>query len=97
MGFQPATRNYRHTNTKILSMPSSPIILDLMAQRFLSGQHAAIGLSLVLFIFMFLPTLLILVAVIVFFAFYYPRLSRSYVVDREHGEHSKSKQIEMSS
>lgn len=76
-------------------MPSSSIILDLMAQRFLSGQHAAIGLSLVLFIFMFLPTLLILVAVIVFFAFCYPRLRMSNVMDREHGEHSKSKQVEM--
>ncbi|KAJ5819559.1 hypothetical protein N7474_005150 [Penicillium riverlandense] len=78
-------------------MPSSSIILDLMAQHFLSGQHAAIGLSLVLFIFMFLPTLLVLVAVIVFFAFYYPQLHWSYAVDREYGEHSKSKQVEMRS
>ncbi|CAL5866721.1 uncharacterized protein PFLUO_LOCUS931 [Penicillium psychrofluorescens] len=78
-------------------MPSSSIVLDLMAQHLLSGQHAAIGLSLVLFVFMFLPTLLILVAVIVFFAFYYPRLSKPYMEDREHGKHSQSKQVEMKS
>ncbi|KAL5362428.1 hypothetical protein BJX96DRAFT_153925 [Aspergillus floccosus] len=50
--------------------------LELMARRFFPGQHAAFGLSLFLFTFMFLPTLVVLLAVIVFFLFYYPRLRK---------------------
>ena len=47
-----------------------------MARRFFPGQSAAFGLSLLLFTFMFLPTLVVLLAVIVFFLFYYPRLRK---------------------
>ncbi|PYH49739.1 uncharacterized protein BP01DRAFT_378350 [Aspergillus saccharolyticus JOP 1030-1] len=38
--------------------------LDLMARRFFPGQNAAFGLSVFLFTFMFLPTLVVLLAVI---------------------------------
>ena len=74
-------------------MPSSSsILLDFMAQRLLSGQHAAVGLTLFLFVFMFLPTLFVLVAVIVFFGLYYPRLRNSYGTDRE--RELRPKQVE---
>ena len=36
-------------------------------------NQLAFGVSLFLFTFMFLPTLFVLVAVIIFFLFYYPR------------------------
>ncbi|GFF63333.1 hypothetical protein IFM62136_05608 [Aspergillus lentulus] len=42
--------------------------LDLMARRVFPGQNLAFGLSLFLFTFMFLPTLVMLLAVVVFFA-----------------------------
>lgn len=56
-----------------------------MARRFLRGQNVTLGLSLFLFIFMFLPTFVILLAVVVFFALIYPRLRKSYTLDREQG------------
>ncbi|EAW13471.1 uncharacterized protein ACLA_055180 [Aspergillus clavatus NRRL 1] len=48
-----------------------------MARRLFPGQNMAFGLSLFLFTFMFLPTLVMLLAVVVFFAVYYPRLRKS--------------------
>lgn len=57
-------------------MPFSSV-LDIMARRFLRGQNMAFGLSVFLFTFMFLPTLLILLAVVVFFVLAYPRLRKS--------------------
>ncbi|KAJ5701140.1 hypothetical protein N7488_008688 [Penicillium malachiteum] len=56
-----------------------------MARRFLRGQNVAFGLSVFLFIFMFLPTFLILLAVVAFFLLAYPRLRKSYGLDREQG------------
>ncbi|PWY75464.1 hypothetical protein BO70DRAFT_364019 [Aspergillus heteromorphus CBS 117.55] len=47
-----------------------------MARRFFPAHNAAFGLSVILFLFMFLPTLVVLLAVIVFFLFYYPRLTK---------------------
>lgn len=61
-----------------------------MARRFLRGQNLTLGLSLFLFVFMFLPTLVILLAVVVFFGFIYPRLRKSYALDREQGETPRS-------
>lgn len=52
-----------------------------MARRFLRGQIMAFGLSAFLFTFMFLPTFLILVAVVVFFVLAYPRLRKSNIID----------------
>ncbi|RAH41565.1 uncharacterized protein BO95DRAFT_263904 [Aspergillus brunneoviolaceus CBS 621.78] len=65
----------------IICWPKSPVsmlaaTLDLMARRFFPGQNAAFGLSVFLFTFMFLPTLVVLLAVIVFFLFYFPRLRK---------------------
>ncbi|KAJ5652822.1 hypothetical protein N7507_010248 [Penicillium longicatenatum] len=54
-----------------------------MARRFLQGQNITFGLSMILFTFMFLPTFLILLAVVVFFLLAYPRLRKS--VDDEQG------------
>lgn len=48
-----------------------------MARQLLPGHRLAVGLSLFLFTFMFLPTLVVLIAVIVFFLIYYPRWSKS--------------------
>ncbi|KAJ5985670.1 hypothetical protein N7522_012866 [Penicillium canescens] len=56
-----------------------------MARRFLREQNITLGLSLVLFVFMFLPTFLILVAVILFFGLAWPRLRGSNALDREQG------------
>lgn len=61
-------------------MPSSAV-LEIMARRFFRGQNMAFGLSVFLFTFMFLPTFLILLAVVVFFILAYPRLRKSYVTD----------------
>jgi hypothetical protein len=61
-------------------MPFSSI-LDIMARRFLRGQNMAFGLSVFLFTFMFLPTFLILLAVVIFFVLAYPRLRKSYAID----------------
>lgn len=47
-----------------------------MARPLLRGNHATLGLSLVLFTFMFLPTFLVLLAVVVFFVLAYPRLRK---------------------
>jgi hypothetical protein len=63
-------------------MPFSSV-LDIMARRFLRGQNMAFGLSVFLFTFMFLPTLLILSAVVVFFVLAYPRLRKSYAMDED--------------
>ena len=43
----------------------------------LSGHTMALGLSVFLFTFMFLPTLLVLLAVVAFFLFCYPRLRKA--------------------
>ena len=53
-------------------------ILEIMARKLYPSQGVAFGLSFFLFTFMFLPTLVILLAVVVFFAFYYPRLRKSH-------------------
>ncbi|KAF7136927.1 hypothetical protein CNMCM5793_006589 [Aspergillus hiratsukae] len=50
--------------------------VDLLARRVFPGQNTAFALSLFLFTFMILPTLVMLLAVIVFFVFYYPRLGK---------------------
>jgi hypothetical protein len=63
-------------------MPFSSV-LDIMARRFLHRQDMAFGLSVFLFTFMFLPTLLILLAVVVFFVLAYPRLRKSHAFDNE--------------
>ncbi|KAJ5110456.1 hypothetical protein N7532_000991 [Penicillium argentinense] len=42
-------------------------------------QNATLGLSLVLFTFMFLPTFLVLLAVVVFFILAYPKLRKTYL------------------
>lgn len=60
-------------------------LVDLMARRFLRGQGVAFGLSMFLFTFMFLPTFLVLLAVVLFFVLCYPRLRKSYGFDREQG------------
>lgn len=60
-------------------------LLDLMARRFLGAQNVTLGLSVFLFTFMFMPTLLVLLAVVIFFVLCYPRLRKSYVLDREQG------------
>jgi hypothetical protein len=59
--------------------------IEIMARRFLREQNITLGLSLVLFVFMFLPTFLILVAVILFFVLAWPRLRGSNALDREQG------------
>jgi hypothetical protein len=59
--------------------------IEIMARRFLREQNITLGLSLVLFVFMFLPTFLILVAVILFFGLAWPRLRGSTSPDREKG------------
>lgn len=48
-----------------------------MARPPFRGTHATLGLSVLLFTFMFLPTFLILLGVIVFFVLAYPRIRRS--------------------
>jgi hypothetical protein len=58
-------------------------VVEIMARRVLRGQNVTLGLSVFLFIFMFLPTFIILLAVIVFFGLVYPRLRKSYGFDRE--------------
>lgn len=50
-----------------------------MAPPLLRGKHATLGLSLVLFTFMFLPTFLVLLAVVVFFLLAYPRLRKGAI------------------
>lgn len=52
-----------------------PSGLDMM-RRLAPAQGVAFGLSLFLFTFMLLPTFLILLAVVVFVAYYYPRLRK---------------------
>lgn len=61
-------------------------ILEIMARRFARGQNFTLGLSIFLFIFMFLPTFVILLAVVVFFGLVYPRLRKSYSLDCEKEE-----------
>lgn len=52
-------------------------LFETMARRLLPNHSIALGLSVFLFTFAFLPTLVVLLAVIVFFVFYYPRLRKS--------------------
>ncbi|KAJ6188004.1 hypothetical protein N7519_002912 [Penicillium mononematosum] len=54
-----------------------------MARRFPRRQDFTLGLSVFLFVFMFLPTFVILLAVVVFFGLVYPRLRKSYSLDHE--------------
>ncbi|KAF3402073.1 hypothetical protein F1880_009841 [Penicillium rolfsii] len=54
-----------------------------MARRFFHGQNMAFGLSVFLFTFMFLPTFLILLAVVIFFVLAYPRLRKSDTFDKD--------------
>lgn len=56
-----------------------------MASRFLPGQNATLGLSLFLFTFMFLPTFLVLLAVVAFFLLAYPQMRKAYAAGREQG------------
>ncbi|KAL2832527.1 hypothetical protein BDW59DRAFT_139384 [Aspergillus cavernicola] len=51
--------------------------LELMIKRVFPGQNLAFGLSVFLFTFMFLPTLVVLLAVVIFFLFYYPQLRKA--------------------
>jgi hypothetical protein len=51
--------------------------LEPMVRRLFPGQNLAFGLSLFLFTFMVLPTFVVLLAVVVFFLFLYPRLRKS--------------------
>lgn len=57
-------------------------LVDLMARRFLRAQNLTLGLSVFLFTFMFLPTFLVLLAVVAFFLLAYPRLRKSSAVQR---------------
>jgi len=61
----------------LLSTPMPISIFETMARRLLPSHSIALGLSVFLFTFAFLPTLVVLLAVIVFFVFYYPRLRKS--------------------
>lgn len=56
-----------------------------MASRFLPGQNATLALSLFLFTFMFLPTFLVLLAVVAFFLLAYPRLRKTFPAGRAQG------------
>jgi uncharacterized membrane protein len=64
-----------------------------MARRFLRGQNITLGLSVFLFVFMFLPTFVILLAVVVFFGLIYPRLRTSYTLDREQGMETRQSDL----
>jgi len=57
-------------------------VVDLMAHRFPRNQNLTRGLSVFLFIFMFLPTFIVLLAVVIFFFFVYPRLRKSSIIQR---------------
>ncbi|KAJ5299148.1 hypothetical protein N7476_010705 [Penicillium atrosanguineum] len=57
-------------------------LVDLMARRFLHGQNLTLGLSVFLFTFMFLPTFLVLLAVVAFFLLAYPWLRKSGFAQR---------------
>lgn len=67
-----------------------------MARKFLRGQNITLGLSLFLFIFMFLPTFVILLGVVVFFGLIYPRLRKSYTLDREQGMETRRSDVKES-
>lgn len=54
-----------------------PSVLEIMQRKLIPSQGVAFGLSFFLFTFMFLPTLVILLAVVVFFSIYYPKLRKS--------------------
>jgi hypothetical protein len=51
--------------------------LEPMVRRLFPGQNLAFGFSLFLFTFMVVPTFVVLLAVVVFFLFLYPRLRKS--------------------
>jgi hypothetical protein len=57
-------------------MPLLTSLAEHMVRRLIPGQSLAFGLSLFLFTFMFIPTLVVLLAVVVFFLFYYPQLRK---------------------
>ncbi|KAL4733428.1 hypothetical protein BDV11DRAFT_200155 [Aspergillus similis] len=57
-------------------MPMLTTLAEHMVRRLFPGQNLAFGLSLFLFTFMFIPTLVVLLAVVVFFLFYYPQLRK---------------------
>lgn len=54
-----------------------PSVLEIMQRKLFPSQGVAFGLSFFIFTFMFLPTLVILLAVVVFFGVFYPRLRKS--------------------
>lgn len=60
-----------------------------MARRFLYGRNVTFGLNMILFAFRFVSTLLVPLAVVVFFVLAYPRLRKSSVLDRERGAHPR--------
>lgn len=62
-----------------------PETVNQMASVILSGQTVAFGLSVFLFTFILLPTLLVLLAVVIIFLFAYPRLRKSDVSGWEQG------------
>lgn len=66
--------------------------VEIMARRLFGAQNVTLGLSVFLFIFMFLPTFVILLAVVVFFGLVYPRLRQS-PEDREQGMESRQSDI----
>lgn len=67
---------------------------DLMASRFPRGQTVALGVSVFLFTFILLPTLLMLLAVVAFFLLAYPRLRKSDRFDRKQGAQQRTAMTE---
>ncbi|KAL4943104.1 hypothetical protein BDV06DRAFT_190678 [Aspergillus oleicola] len=51
--------------------------LEAMARRLFPGQNLAFGVTLFLFTFAFVPTLVVLLAVVLFFLVFYPQLRKS--------------------
>ena len=71
--------SYRHSPYTPYQVQSTLYATIAMPRRvgLFSGHTMALGLSVFLFTFMFLPTLLVLLAVVVFFLFCYPRLRKA--------------------
>lgn len=62
-----------------------PETVNQVASVLLRGRTVAFGLSVFLFTFMLLPTLLVLMAVVILFLFSYPRLRKADVPGWEQG------------
>lgn len=58
-----------------IHLDSTSLLVDM--PRRIVPSSMALGLSIFLFTFMFLPTFVVLMAVVVFFLFVYPRLRKS--------------------